>query len=111
MLGKLSWKEKSHCSLNLAGRKGRLLCVSRQAGSFQSKSLKDIVNEGVEDGHSLLGDASVWVHLLQNFIDVRGVRLHLLGVLFASCLLRGLCCFLSCCWCLCHDAFGDVDEN
>ena len=107
MLRQFSWKEKSYCGLNLARGKGSLLCVSRQAGSFQSESFKDIVNEGVENRHSLLGDASVGVHLLQNFVDVGGVRFHLFSVPLASCLLWGLGCLLSCCWCLCHDA--DID--
>ncbi len=30
-------------------------------------------NKGVEDGHGLVGDTSVWVNLLQHLVDVGGV--------------------------------------
>ena len=59
--------------MDLAGRKGGLLVVSGKAGSLKGKALEDIVDEGVQDGHSSLGDASVWVNLLQDLVDVRAV--------------------------------------
>ena len=34
-----------------------------------------IVNEGVHDGHGTAGDTSLWVNLLQYFVDVRAVTL------------------------------------
>ena len=73
MLGELSRKEKSDSSLDLSGGEGGLLGVSGELGGFKGESLEDIVDEGVKDGHSSLGDASVGVNLLQHLVDVRRV--------------------------------------
>ena len=45
MLGKLSRKEKSDGSLDLAGRKGGFLVVAGQAGSLKCKALEDVIDE------------------------------------------------------------------
>ena len=71
-------------------------------------AVEDVVDEGVHDGHALLGDARVRVHLLEDAVDVpvrvpprrtaaprtirrgsRGVRLDLLALLTGA--LAGLC--------------------
>ncbi len=91
VLGKLTRKEETDGSLDLAGRQGGLLVVARQAGGLQSDALEDVVDERVQDGHSALGDTGVGVNLLQHLVDVRRVRLGSLGVLLGtSSLLGGL---------------------
>ena len=47
VLGKLSWKKKTDSSLDLTGRKGALLVVTRKTAGLKGKSLKDIVDERV----------------------------------------------------------------
>uniref|UniRef100_N1R496 Uncharacterized protein n=1 Tax=Aegilops tauschii TaxID=37682 RepID=N1R496_AEGTA len=53
-----------------------------ELGGLADELLKDVVDEGVHDGHGLGGDADVRVHLLQHLEDVDLVRLHaLIGLL------------------------------
>lgn len=82
MLGEFSRQQKTHGSLNLPGCDGRALVVVRQAGSFSSNTLEDVVDEGVHDGHGLARDASVRMHLLQNLVDVDSVAFLPLLLLF-----------------------------
>ena len=93
MLGKLTREHKTNSGLDLARAQGGLLVVGRELSSLSSNALEDVVDEGVHDGHSLLADSSVRVHLLEDLVDVRGVGLDaLLGslLLVAGCLLGGL---------------------
>jgi len=39
----------------------------------REKNVQDIVDEGVEDEHSLVRDTGIGVNLLQDLVDVRGV--------------------------------------
>ena len=94
MFGKFTRKKKADSSLDLSGRKGGLLVVSGELGGFKGDSVKDIIDEGVEDGDTSLGDTSLRVDLLEDLVDVRRVAFNSLLVGFAS-LLGGLCCFLS----------------
>ena len=88
VLSKLSWKHKTNSGLDLAGRKSCLLVVGSKLSCLSSDTLKDIVDEGVHDGHTLLGDTGIGVDLLQDLVDVRGVSLDtLLGLGGASGLL------------------------
>ena len=92
MLCKLSWKHKTNSGLDLAGRKSCLLVVGSKLSCLSSDTLKDIVDEGVHDGHTLLGDSSVGVDLLEHLVDVGGVGFD---ALLAALLLvagGGLCC-------------------
>ena len=91
MLGELTGEEEAHGSLDLAGGEGGLLVVAGEAGCLEGKALEDVVDEGVEDGHAALGDAGVGVDLLEDLVDVRGVRLCALNSLLAGDLLGGLC--------------------
>ena len=91
MLGELTGEEEAHGSLDLAGGEGGLLVVAGEAGCLEGKALEDVVDEGVEDGHAALGDAGVGVDLLEDLVDVRGVRLGSLNSLLAGDLLGGLC--------------------
>jgi hypothetical protein len=94
VLGELTRKEQADSGLDLAGGEGRLLVVAGELGGLQGNLVKDIVDEGVEDGDASLGDSGLRVNLLEDLVDVRGVALGSL-LLLAAGLLGGLCCFLS----------------
>ena len=66
MLGQFTGKNESDGSLDLSRRNGRLLVVLSKFGSFGSDSLKDVVDEGVQDGHGTVGDTSGGVDLLED---------------------------------------------
>jgi len=96
VLGKFTREEKADGSLDLARREGSLLVVTSQLGGFEGDALEDIVDEGVQDGDTSLGDTNVRVDLLEDLVDVRRVRLSSLSILLASGhLLGGLGGFLS----------------
>uniref|UniRef100_A0A8R7VDB4 Uncharacterized protein n=1 Tax=Triticum urartu TaxID=4572 RepID=A0A8R7VDB4_TRIUA len=88
VLGELAGEDEADGCLDLPGRDGGLLVVSGQLGGLAGKLLKDVVDEGVHDGHGLGGDADVRVHLLQHLEDVDLVRLHALLGLLLSLLVR-----------------------
>ena len=82
MLGKLSWKHKTNGSLDLSARKSCLLVVGGKLSGFGGDTFKDIVDEGVHDRHTLLGDTGIGVDLLQNLVNVGRVAFgSLLGLL------------------------------
>ena len=49
-----------------------LLVVSDKSGGLGGDLLEDIVDERVHDAHGSLGDSSLWVHLLEDSVDVDG---------------------------------------
>ena len=75
VLGKLSRKDQTASSLDWPGRDCLLLVVGSETRSFSSNSLKEIIDEGVHDGHGLLGDTNIGVNLLQHLVDVRSISL------------------------------------
>ncbi len=75
VLSKFSGEEELDCGLDFPGGEGVLLVVSDQLGGLEGNSLEDVVDEGVHDGHGLLGDAGVVVDLLEDFVDVDGESL------------------------------------
>ena len=70
VLGELTGEEEADGGLDLAGGESVLLVVSDEAGALGSDLLEDIVDERVHDAHGSLGDSSVWVHLLEDSVDV-----------------------------------------
>ena len=72
MLGELSWEEESDSGLDLSGGESVLLVVSHKSAGFGGDLLEDVVDEGVHDGHGSLGDSGLWVHLLEDSVDVDG---------------------------------------
>ena len=85
VLGELTGEEEPDSGLDLAGGDGGPLVVVSQTAGLGSDSLKEIVDERVHDAHGLGGDTGVGVHLLQDLVDVHGVRLGpLLSLLLAS---------------------------
>ena len=104
MFGQFTGEEQSDSGLDLSGRDGLALVVMSEAGSLSCDPLEDVVHERVHDRHSLGADPGVGVHLLQDFVDVDGVRFLPLPLAFLvtggtsgllSCLLFG---FLSSNW-------------
>ena len=70
VLGELTWEEESDGGLDLAGGESVLLVISDESSTLSGDLLEDIVDEGVHDAHGSLGDSSLWVHLLENSVDV-----------------------------------------
>ena len=93
MLSKLTGEHQTYSSLNLSGRESRLLIVSGKLSSLGGDTLEDIIDEGVHDGHSLLGNSSVGVDLFEDLVNVRRVGFDTLLLGTAAGFLRG-CCFL-----------------
>ena len=88
MLGKFTRQHETNSRLNLATAQSSLLAESRKTTSLGGNAIKDIVDEGVHDGHALLGDSRIRVDLLENAVNVSRPRLHtLLGALGSRSLL------------------------
>jgi len=58
--------------------------VVGQLGGFIGDPLEDVVDKGVHDAHGLAGDSSIWVDLLEDFVDVDGISLLPLLVALGS---------------------------
>lgn len=86
MLGQLAGKDETNAGLDLSRGDGRLLRVGRElyttrtrqcatlcliwqtrTGSLSSDALEDVVDERVENGHSLVRDTRVRVNLLKDY--------------------------------------------
>ena len=74
MLGELTREEEPDSSLDFTRCDGGPLVVVSQTGSLSSNSLKEIIDKRVHDAHGLAGDTSIGVNLLQDFVDVDGIR-------------------------------------
>ena len=75
VLGELTGEQQAHGGLDLPGGEGVLLVVADEAGGLAGNLLEDVVDEGVHDGHGLLGDAGLGVNLLEDTVDVDGESL------------------------------------
>jgi len=75
VLGKFTWEDESDRGLDLTGGDGGFLVVCSELGSLSSNALKDIVDEGVQDGHGTVGDTGIRVNLLEDLVDVGRVGL------------------------------------
>ena len=96
VLGELSGEHEPDGGLDLPGGEGGLLVVLGELAGLSGDALEDVVDEGVHDGHSLLGDSSVGVDLLEHLVDVGAVGLGpLLLLLGGAALLGALCGFLA----------------
>jgi len=78
VLGEFTREHETDRGLDLAAAESRLLVVSGELSGFRGDALENVINETVHNGHSLLGDTSVGVNLLEHLVDVRRVRLHTL---------------------------------
>ena len=82
VLGQFTGKEKPDSGLDLPGGDGGPLVVVGETRGLGSDSLKDVIHERVHDGHGLGRDTGVGVDLLQDLVDVNGVRFLSLLLLF-----------------------------
>ena len=89
MLGELTREQETDSCLDLSGGEGLLLVVPSKADGLVRQSVERVVNEGVHDGHGLLGDASLRVNLLKNLVDVRGEGLDVAAASVSRTLLLG----------------------
>jgi len=78
VLGELTGEHEADGGLDLPGGEGGLLVVGGELAGLGGDALEDVVDEGVHDGHALLGDAGVGVDLLEDLVDVGGVALDAL---------------------------------
>jgi len=70
VLGELTGEEQADGGLHFPGGEGVLLVVADEAGGLGGNLLEDVVDEGVHDGHGLLGDTELGVDLLEDSVDV-----------------------------------------
>ena len=98
VLGELSGEHKPDGGLDLPGGEGGLLVVLGELSGLSGDALKDVVDKGVHDRHSLGGDAGVGVDLLEDLVDVHREGLGALlllggrgGLLLGRGLLRRHC--------------------
>ena len=75
MLCQLTGEEEPDSSLDLPGGDSGPLVVVGKLGGFSSDPCEQVVDKRVHDAHGLGGDTSVWVHLLQDLVDVDGIGL------------------------------------
>ena len=68
VLGQLSRQHKPDCCLDLSGCHCGLLGVASQRRCLVGNLLKDVIDEGVQNGHSLGANSSVWMNLRCNNI-------------------------------------------
>jgi len=71
--------------------------VVGQLGSFIGDSFEDVIHERVHDAHSLAGNTSIWMNLLQHLVNVDSISflpsltaLLLVASSFGYCFLRAL---------------------
>ena len=75
VLGQFSGKKQTNSGLDFSARDRRTTVVVSQTRSLGGDALEDVVDEAVHDAHRLGADAGVWVHLLQDLVDVDGIGL------------------------------------
>ena len=81
VLGELTWEDQADGGLDVTAVHGHALVDAAQLGGLQGDLLEGILNEVVDDGDALLGDAGLRVHLLQDLHDVGLVGLGALAAL------------------------------
>ena len=75
VLGQLAGQKESDGRLDFAARDRRAAVVVRQTARLGGDAFEDVVDERVHDRHGLRRDPGVRMDLLQNLVDVDGVRL------------------------------------
>lgn len=75
MLSQLPRQQQAHSRLDLPGSDGRAFVVMGQARSLTGDPLENVVDERIHDAHSLGGNTSVRVDLLQYLVHINGVAL------------------------------------
>ena len=117
MLSELAREQEPDSSLNFPGSDGSPLVVMSKTTGFSSNTLKNVVDERVHDGHSFGAHTGIWVHLLENLVDVDSVGFTPLALLLLISLgdrllgLTGLLGGLSGYFGRHDDAYSDVAEQ
>ena len=75
VLGQFTGQKETDSGLDFSAGDGGPSVVVGKTGSFSCDTLEDVIHEGVHDGHGFAGYTSVGVDLLQDLVDVDGVRL------------------------------------
>ncbi len=78
MLGQLAGQDEAHSGLDLARGHCGLLVVAGQLGGLSGNLLKDVRDEGVQDGDGPGGDTSVGVHLQDSRYKESAVKFQML---------------------------------
>ena len=73
VLGQFTREEKPDSCLNLPGGDGGTLVVMSKTRCFSCNTFENVIHERVHDRHSLGGDTSVRVNLLEHLVDVDAV--------------------------------------
>ena len=82
VLGQLSGQQEPDGGLDLPGGDGGPLVVVGELAGLSGDALEQVVDERVHDAHGLGGDTGVGVHLLEDLVDVDGIRLLPLAFAF-----------------------------
>ena len=94
------------------------LVIVGELGGLSSNPLEQIIDEAVHDAHGTAGDTSVWVHLLQHFVDVDAIALLSASTPLSCCsswaalgLACLLCAFTTCFGCHSFVLFELLAQN
>ena len=74
VLGQFTGQQKPDSGLDLPRCDGAPLVVVGKSAGLSRDALEDVIHEGVHDRHGLGGNAGIGVDLLQDFVNVDGVR-------------------------------------
>ena len=75
MLSELTGEQKLNSGLDRPGRHGPPSGDSDEVGGFTTEAFESVVHQGVHHAHGTLGDADLWVDLLEYLVDVERVGL------------------------------------
>lgn len=78
------------CSLNFSAGQGGFIADAAQPGSFDHDAVKHVHSKGLHHLHALLGNAHIWMHLLQH--PVMAPAAQSIAVPPARCMLAAFCC-------------------
>jgi hypothetical protein len=78
--GKNEARREGRRASQLLSVRAHLQVEVRPVGRLGTTNLKDVIDERVEDGHSLVRDTGIGVDLLEDFVDIGRVRLDSLLV-------------------------------
>ena len=105
VLGQFTRQQQTNSGLNFPTGDGRSFVVVSQTRCFGGNAFENIINKTVHDTHGFARNTSVWMHLLQHFVDVDGIRFLTLAFLLLVAFRNVLLClagllrsFSACLW-------------
>lgn len=84
MAAEIRGQQKLDGGLDVLRAEGSLLLVSDELGGFEGDLLEHVSNEGVDDIHTLLGDADVVGDALEDLVDVEREGGEVLSLLLSG---------------------------